>query len=72
MCLLGVGITKGNYYQKTPTPLRNQPSFFFNDYELPSLTIGELENPLGEPHEIFEEPIGEKEPISPIKTMAEN
>lgn len=57
---------------KTHTSSNNQPSFFFGDYEVPSLTIGELESPLGEPPKIFDEPIGEEETIEHAQTMDEN
>jgi hypothetical protein len=64
---------QGKFLPKTPTPSNSQPSLFFGDCELPSLTTGELEDPLGEQPEIFEEPIGEEEePTSPTQTMAEN
>lgn len=53
-------------------PSRSQPSFFFGDCELPSLTIGEPEDPLGEQSKNFEEPIGEEKHISPNQSMAEN
>ena len=58
---------------KIHTPSSSQPSFFFGYYELPSLTIGVLKDPLGEQPEIFEEPIREEvEPISSFQTMAKN
>jgi len=50
--------TQGKLLPNTLTPLTNQPSFFFGDCQLPSLTTGELEDSLGEKTEIFEEPIG--------------
>lgn len=45
--------TQGKLLPKTPTPLSSQPSLFFGDFQPPSLTIGELEDPLGEKLEIF-------------------
>lgn len=53
--------TQEKFLPKTPTPSNSQPSLFFGDYQLPSLTIGELEDPLGEKPDIFEEPIREEE-----------
>ena len=61
------------FLHKTPTPSTSQPSFFFGDFDLPFLTIGELENPMGDPPKIFEEPVmEEEEPTSPIKSMVDN
>jgi len=50
----------------TPTASNNQPSLFFGGCE--------LEEPLGEQPDIFEEPIGEEEEEEPIPTepMAKN
>lgn len=64
----------GIFFPNTPTPSDNQPSLFFGGYHLPSLTVGELEDPLGEQFEIFEEPIGkdEEENIPHMKNMVEN
>lgn len=42
-------------------PLENEPSLFFSASQLPSLTIEELEDSLGEQLDIFEEPIAEEE-----------
>jgi len=53
--------TQGKLLPNTPTPSNNQPSLFSSDCKHPSLTTGELEDPLGEQLEIFEEPIGEEE-----------
>ncbi len=57
----------GKFLPNTPTASNSQPSLFFGGYE--------LEEPLGEQPNIFEEPIGaeeeEEEPI-PIEPMAEN
>lgn len=53
----------GNFLPNTPTASNNQPSLFFGGYE--------LEEPLGEQPDIFEEPIGEEEEPIPTKTMAE-
>ena len=39
--------TLGKLFPNTPTPSNNQPSLFFSDYQLPSLTAEELEDPLG-------------------------
>ena len=50
----------GKFIPNTPTALNNQPSLFFGGYE--------LEDPLGEQPEIFEEPIGEEEEGEPIPT----
>lgn len=50
----------GKFLPNTPTSSDNQPSFF--------LTYGELEAPLGEQPNIFEEPIGEEEEEEPIPT----
>jgi len=57
--------TLGKVFPNTPTPSNNLPSLFFSDCQLPSLTIGELEDPLGEQPDIFEEPIGEQEEAIP-------
>ena len=56
----------GKFLPNTPTASNNQPSLFFGVYE--------LEEPLGEQPNIFEEPTGEKEEEKPILTepMAEN
>jgi len=51
----------GKKIPTTPTPSNNQPSLLFGGFQLPSLTIGELEDPLGEQPNIFEEPIREEE-----------
>jgi len=65
--------TQGTFLSKTPTPSSNQPSLFFSDCQLPYLTIGELEDPLCEQLEIFEEPIRQEEKaISPTQIMVEN
>ena len=56
----------GKFFPNTPTTSNSQPSPFFSDCE--------LEEPLGEKPDIFEEPIGkeeEEEPI-PIEPMDEN
>ena len=58
--------TSGKFLPNTPTSSNSQPPFFFTD--------GELEAPLVEKTDIFEEPIGEEEeeePI-PIEPMAEH
>ena len=60
------------FLPETPISLSSQPSFFFSEYELTSLTTGELENLLGEPANFFKKPIREEEPISPTQTMVEN
>jgi len=61
------------FLPKTPTPSSSQPSFLFDDCELTYLTKGELEDPLGEKPDFFEEPMGgEEEPILPTQNMAEN
>jgi len=54
------------FLPNTPTASNSQPSFFFGGCE--------VEEPLGEQPEIFEEPTGEEEEEEPIptKTMAEN
>ena len=56
----------GKFLPNTPTTSNNQPSLFFGSYE--------LEDPLGEQPEIFEEPTGGEEEGEPIPTnlMAEN
>ena len=56
----------GKFLLNTPTESNSQPSLFFNGYE--------LEEPLGEKPNIFEEPRGEEEEDEPIPTepMAEN
>ena len=66
--------TQGKFLPNTTTPSSSEPSLFFDDYQTPSLTTGELEDPLGDQREIFEEPIGEEEEetIPPTYTMAEN
>ena len=65
--------TQGKLLWNTPTPPNSQPSLFFGDCYLPSLTTGESEEPLDEQPKIFEETIGEEEePISHTQTMAEN
>ena len=51
---------QGKFLPKNPTPSNSQPSLFFSGCELPSLTTWELEDPLGEKPEIFEESIGEE------------
>ena len=51
--------TQGKFLPKTPTPLSSQPSLLFDDYQLPSVTTEELEDPLTEQPENFE-PIGEE------------
>ncbi len=38
----------GKFLPNTPTPLESQPPLFFHGFQLPSLTAGELEEPLGE------------------------
>ena len=54
------------FFLNTPTASNSQPSLFFGGCE--------LEDPLGEQPEIFEEPIGEEEEetIPPTYTMVEN
>lgn len=66
--------TLGKFLPNTPTPSKSQNSLFFDDYHLPSLTTGELEDPLGDQPKIFEEPIGEEEEdtIPHTYTMVEN
>ena len=55
----------GKFLPNTPTTSQSHPSLFFSG--------GDLEEPLGEQPEIFEEPIGEEEEETiPSKTMAEN
>ena len=56
----------GKSLPNTPTASNNQPSLFFGGCE--------LEEPLGEQPDIFEEPIVEEEEgePTPTKTMAEN
>lgn len=63
---------QGKFLRKTATSSSSQPSSFFDCCELPSLNIGELEDPLSEQPEIPEERIGEEEPTSPTQTMDEN
>jgi len=59
------GDNLGKFLTNTPTNSNNQPSLFFDGYE--------LEDPFGERPEIFEEPIGEKDEESiPTNLMAEN
>ena len=62
---------QGIFLPKTPTSPHSHPSIFFSDCE--------VEHPLGEKLDKFEEPIGEEEefsslvePASPIQAMAEN
>lgn len=65
--------TQGKFLSRPPTPSSSQPSLFFGDCQLSSLTIGELEDPLGEKPQIFEEPIEEEEePTSPTQNMSKN
>jgi len=65
--------TQGKFLPNTLAPSNSQPSLFFDDWKLPSLTTWELEDPLGEQPEIFEERIGEEEePISPTQNTTEN
>lgn len=45
--------SQGKFLPKNPTPSSSEPSLFYNDYELPSLNVGELEDPLGEQAYIF-------------------
>ena len=54
------------FFTNTPTASNSQPSLFFGDCE--------LEEPLGEQLDIFEEPTGEEEEEEPIPTepMDEN
>ena len=56
----------GKFLSNTPTASNSQPSIFFSD--------GELEDPLGEKPQIFEESTGEEEEEEPIPTepMAKN
>ena len=62
--------TQRQMLPKTPTSPPSHPSLFFNG--------SEIEPPIGEPFEYFEDPIGEEEedlvstegPTSPILTMA--
>lgn len=54
----------GKFQPTTPTTSNSQPSLFFGGCE--------LEDPLGEQQEIFEEPVGEEEETIPIDTMAKN
>ena len=55
----------GKFFPNTPTTLNNQPSLFFNGCQ--------LEDPIGEQPEIFEELIQEEEETIPSTyTMAEN
>ena len=62
---------QGKFLPKIPTLSSTQPSLFFGDYEIPSLTIGDLEDPLGKQLEILEEPIGEEEEETiPLEKMA--
>ena len=63
---------QGKFLPKPPNPSSSQPSLFLCGNELPTLTTVELENPLGVQPKIFEESIGEGEPISPIQNMFEN
>ena len=55
-----------NFFPNTPTASNSQPSLFFDGCE--------LEEPLGEQPDIFEEPTGEEEEEEPIlpEPMAEN
>lgn len=57
---------------KNPTPSRSNPSFFFGDYELPSMIIMGVEDPRRERPQNFDERIGEGGPISHAQTMDEN
>jgi len=54
----------GKFLPNTPTTSNIQPSLFFSGCE--------LEDPLGEQPEIFEEPIGEEEEPIPTNIMDEN
>jgi len=55
----------GKFLPNTPTTLNKEPSLLFGGCE--------LEDPLGEQPNIFEEPIGEEEEIIPLTdTMVEN
>lgn len=56
----------GNFLPNTPTTSDNKPSLFFGGYQ--------LEDPLGEQLEIFEEPIREEEEETLPRTynMVEN
>ena len=56
----------GNFFPNTHTASNRQPSLFFNGCE--------LQDPLGEQPEIFEDPIGEEEEetIPPTYNMTEN
>jgi len=48
----------GKFLPNTPTTSNSQPSLFFDGYE--------LEEPLGEKPNIFEEPLAEEEEEEPI------
>jgi len=66
--------TLGKFLPNIPTPSNNQPSLFFGDCQLPSLTTRDLEDPIVEQLAIFEEHIGEEEEesIPHTHTMDEN
>lgn len=72
-CRSRIRDTLGKFLLNTPTQPNSQPSVFFGDCELPSLTAGDLEDPLCDQPEIFEYPVGEEEeePIPHTHTMAE-
>ena len=46
---------QGKLLPKTLTPSSNQHSFFFNGYDIPSMTTGDFAYTLGKQHEIFKE-----------------
>lgn len=45
--------TQGKFSPNTPTPSGSESSIFFGDFQPPSLTTRELEDPFGEQPNIF-------------------
>lgn len=65
--------TQGKFLPKIPTILSSEPSLFFGDCQLTSLTTRELEDPQGGKRKFFKEHIRkEEESTSPTHTMVEN
>lgn len=60
-----------NVFPKTTFSTSSNTSLF-GDCRSPPMTIEDLENILGEQPNIFENPIGEEEPMSPTKGMVGN
>ena len=53
--------TQWSFLPNTPTPSKSQPSLFYYNCQLPTLTTIGLEDPLGDKPKMIEEPIMEEE-----------